>query len=128
MATKDHPGQSGALRRKNGKNGEGGEATRSSSRREAAQERTKEDQEQESQAVRSGMRLFQLHRTEDESGVSGTGIVAEGVEYSCGWVCIVWLTKLRSLGFYENLKELEAIHGHQGKTKVVFLDDQGKNE
>ena len=30
------------------------------------------------------MKLFQLHRHEDESGVSGTGIVAEGVQFSDG--------------------------------------------
>jgi hypothetical protein len=35
------------------------------------------------------MRRFELHRTEDLTGVSGTGVVAEGVKFTK--TRIVWL-------------------------------------
>src|SRR5205085_3748143 len=34
---------------------------------------------------------FHLLRYEDESGVSGTGWVAEGAVFSNGWVALTWL-------------------------------------
>lgn len=76
----------------------------------------------------SAMRSFHLLRLEDESGVSGTGIVAEGVEFTNGKVVINWLTKHRSMTIYENIKEAEAIHGHGGKTKVVYHDEVEASE
>jgi len=67
------------------------------------------------------MRKFILERTEDESGVSGTGTVAEGVEFSNGKVAMSWLTDTSSLGIYECIEHVTYIHGHGGKTKVVYL-------
>lgn len=67
------------------------------------------------------MRLFQLIRAEDETGVSGTGCVAEGVVFSNGWVAMTWLSDRPSIVFYPAIEDVEAIHGHDGKTKVHFL-------
>jgi hypothetical protein len=67
------------------------------------------------------MRLFQLLRIEDESGVSGTGVVAQGVCFDDGTCVMRWLTKIASTAFYESLTQLEAIHGHGGKTRVVLI-------
>lgn len=75
-----------------------------------------------------GMRLFELHREVDASGVSGTGRVAEGVEYSNGMCSLTWLTPFRCVNIYESMKTLEAVHGHGGATKVVWLPVQEKNE
>lgn len=66
------------------------------------------------------MTQFWLLRLEDESGVSGTGIVAEGVIFSGGWCALSWLTEYRSVGVYPSIEEIEAIHGHNGKTKIVY--------
>lgn len=68
------------------------------------------------------MRLFQLHRDVDSSGVSGTGLVAEGVEFSNGECALHWLTKQSSLGIYVNIVDVEKIHGHEGLTRVVWID------
>lgn len=68
------------------------------------------------------MRLFQLHRNEDESGVSGTGIVAEGVEFTDGKCALSWLTDKSSKGFYDCIQHIEDIHGHNGKTIIVWID------
>ena len=67
------------------------------------------------------MRLFQLQRDDDESRVSGVGVVAEGVEFSNGNCSLSWLTSYNSIGIYPNIKELERIHGHEGKTRVVWV-------
>jgi hypothetical protein len=64
------------------------------------------------------MRTFKLLRLDDETGISGTGIVAEGVEFTDGSAALNWLTKHRSMGVYPNMRELENIHGHGGKTLV----------
>jgi len=69
------------------------------------------------------MRLFNLRRLEDESGVSGTGVIAEGVEFAHGEVALSWLTVHRSMGFYPNIKELINIHGHGGKTVVDWIEE-----
>ncbi len=66
------------------------------------------------------MTYFWLERTEDVSGTSGIGRVAEGVIFSNGWCALHWLTKYTSVAFYQSVAELEAIHGHDGRTKVVF--------
>lgn len=68
-------------------------------------------------------RLFAMVRDEDESGVSGTGIVAEGVEFSDGTVAIRWRSHIKSTAIYESIRACSAIHGHGGKTKVVYLSE-----
>ena len=65
-------------------------------------------------------------RNEDESGVSGTGRVAEGVVFQDGTVALRWLTAWRSTAFYESMEHLEHIHGHHGKTKIVLHDDDNR--
>jgi len=67
------------------------------------------------------VKLFQLRRSEDTTGVSGTGWVAEGVVFSNGWVAMTWLSERPSVVFYTSLDDVEAIHGHDGRTQVVFL-------
>lgn len=71
--------------------------------------------------LRNDPKLFVLHRTEDESGVSGTGIVAEGVEFSNGKCVLCWIVQYRSVAVYDSLRELESIHGHDGKTTIVWI-------
>lgn len=67
-------------------------------------------------------RRFILNRVEDESGVSGTGVVAVGIQFPGGQCVMFWLTDHNSIGIYPNIVELEAIHGHNGKTKVLWWD------
>jgi hypothetical protein len=71
----------------------------------------------------STMRRFALVRTEDVSGTSGTGIVAEGVEFSNGSVVMHWLSQLESLEFCANMHVVLQIHGHGGRTSVQWVDE-----
>lgn len=63
---------------------------------------------------------FYLQRVEDESGVSGTGVVARGVVLPSGKVVLEWQTFHTSLCIYQNIQDVEAIHGHHGKTLVIM--------
>jgi len=67
------------------------------------------------------MKTFQLQRDEDESGVSGTGVVAEGVVFADGTTAIRWKTATSSTAVYNSIEDLEYIHGHHGKTKIVWI-------
>lgn len=69
------------------------------------------------------MRRFYLERIEDPTGVSGTGVVAHGVEFGDGSCVLRWLTQFRSTVFYDSLEHIRHIHGHGGLTRVVLLDD-----
>lgn len=71
------------------------------------------------------MKLFYLQRDIDESGVSGTGKVAEGVILHTGKCVLSWFGAVSSVAIYNNIEELEKIHGHAGKTKIVFEKELG---
>jgi hypothetical protein len=67
------------------------------------------------------MRNFTLERSIDVTGVSGTGTVAEGVEFSDGLVALRWIVgKHRSTVILESIKSVQAIHGHNGATQVIW--------
>lgn len=69
------------------------------------------------------MRRFLLRRIKDESGVSGTGNVAEGIVFTSGKAVLNWRTEHTSVAVYDSLEELMAIHGHDGKTVLAWIDD-----
>jgi hypothetical protein len=68
------------------------------------------------------MRRFELVRVEDVSGISGTGVVAEGVQFSNGRVALTWNSKYLSVEITENMLVFEALHGHGGKSLVRWVD------
>lgn len=68
------------------------------------------------------MRLFKLVRSEDVSGVSGTGAVAEGVVFTDGTVVLRWLGVRTSTGIYKSLEMMLEVHGHEGATVVEWVD------
>jgi len=68
------------------------------------------------------MRRFRLTRGEDISGVSGTGVVAEGVVFATGKAVLSWCSEYHSVTVYDSVVELVAIHGHNGSTRLDWLD------
>lgn len=68
-------------------------------------------------------RRFLLDRTEDATGTSGVGVVAEGVQFSNGQVVIHWLSQLEAINVYANAMVLEKLHGHGGRTTVRWIDE-----
>ena len=69
------------------------------------------------------MKIFYLNRLEDESGISGTGRVAQGFIFDNGKVALTWLSDHPSITIYDNIGEVHAIHSHDGKTEVVMETD-----
>ena len=65
------------------------------------------------------MRTFIMVRDEDVSGVSGTGVVADGVVFPDGTVAIRWRGDARSTVVWATLAEAEAVHGHDGRTRFI---------
>ncbi|AFZ67002.1 hypothetical protein [Deinococcus peraridilitoris] len=65
---------------------------------------------------------FHLIRDEDVSGSSGTGTVVEGVIFTDGRVAMRWLVPPCSNAFYDSISDVEQIHGHNGRTRIVFVD------
>lgn len=70
------------------------------------------------------MKTFQLVRLKDVSGVSGTGVVAEGVVFHDGQVVMSWFGRHHTLEICPTIEDVEAIHGHHGATRIVW-DDAG---
>ena len=66
------------------------------------------------------MRFFVLLRKQDVSGVSGTGLVAEGAVFSNGKVAVTWRGPVRSVTVYESLEDAMAIHCHGGATNMYW--------
>ncbi len=69
------------------------------------------------------MKMFYLKRVEDESGVSGTGRIAQGFIFDNGKVALTWLSEHPSVTIYDSIGEVTAVHGHGGKTEVVMEPD-----
>lgn len=68
-------------------------------------------------------RRFELHRDLDVSGVSGTGVVAEGVAFTDGTAVVHWIAgEHHSTVVWPDVAGVEAIHGHGGATRLVWLD------
>lgn len=68
-------------------------------------------------------RRFELVRHADVSGVSGTGVVAEGVEWSDGTVTLHWCGRYPTTTVWQDgIEAVRAIHGHQGATTIRWLD------
>ncbi len=74
-----------------------------------------------------GMRTFTLRRSEDVSGVSGTGIVLEGTLFTTGIVVVHWLTPppRGSIAIFDTLDQLLSIHvrPHPENGAVLIFDD-----
>ena len=67
-------------------------------------------------------RRFVLNRSKDESGISGTGVVAKGLQFSSRKCVISWLSETPSIEIYDSIEEVRRIHGHQGETQIKWID------
>lgn len=75
-------------------------------------------------------RRFYLERKEDESGVSGTGRVAEGMAWDDGIAVLHWLVVGNTTGIYgpteddrrNGVQKIQDIHGHDDRTELVWVD------
>lgn len=80
-------------------------------------------------------RRFELVRTDDVSGTSGTGVVAVGVAYPDGAVHMQWRnndnesleTRSNGCSFKpapDGVESTVEIHGHEGRTELRWIDEE----
>lgn len=72
------------------------------------------------------MRRFRLIRNDDISGVSGTGFVAEVVEFESGKVALSFLLHTAGVAnviIYDSLEDVLKVHGHGGATILEEYDE-----
>lgn len=75
------------------------------------------------------MRRFFLDRIIDDSGVSGTGRVAEGCEFDTKQCVVCWIAgEIHSIVIYQNIDEVQKIHGHGSHTQITWVDKDDKND
>ena len=69
-----------------------------------------------------------LVRTEDETGVSGTGVVAWVVQFPDGRAVTRWCaSEIRQTCVWDSVDEVLAVHGHDGRTVIVW-DETGETD
>lgn len=78
-------------------------------------------------------RRFHLHRVADATGISGTGIVGEGVEFTDGTTVMRWrelpeddpnyIRGVRATTVvYPSVDAVLALHGHNGWSRIDWID------
>lgn len=70
----------------------------------------------------SAGRRFALQRTQDVTGVSGTGTVATGIEFPDGSVAIRWAGPTPSTVMWSSVDDAMRVHGHGGLTTIEWAD------
>jgi hypothetical protein len=79
----------------------------------------------------AAVRTFELHRDVDVSGISGTGVVADGAVFPDETTVVRW----RDVGgpaadrgvrpttvVFPSVDAVEALHGHAGATRLVWTE------
>jgi hypothetical protein len=69
------------------------------------------------------MKVFEMYRRADESGVSGTGRVLEGIVFSDGTTVVRWCVKDKpnSTAVYNCYQDFELIHITSHPTNETFI-------
>lgn len=68
------------------------------------------------------LRPFLLVRHHDETGLSGTGVVAWGVQFPDGATVTRWCSsEVRQTCVWQSIDDVRHVHGHGGATEVVWL-------
>ncbi|MFB7594644.1 hypothetical protein [Streptomyces sp. NPDC056160] len=79
--------------------------------------------------IRTFPHTFIVQRNEDVTGISGEGIVAEGVCFSDGWAVTHWLDRppmnepKTEVWHNPGTEPFEKISGHGGRTHIVWADE-----
>ena len=69
-------------------------------------------------------RRFYFLRNVDVHGKSGTGLVADGIQFGDGRCAIRWRTETASTTLFDSAAELDRIHGHGGKSAIIWVDPE----
>jgi hypothetical protein len=74
-----------------------------------------------------GIRTFTMCRRSDETGISGTGVVVEGVLLATGQVILHWLSPppIGSIAIFNSMNDFVEIHilSHLNNGTIITFDD-----
>jgi hypothetical protein len=71
---------------------------------------------------------FEFRRLKDVSGVSGTGVVAEGCVFRNQKVALAWCASdIKSVVIYDSLEEMFQIHNHEENSYIVWKEFGDEN-
>lgn len=72
-----------------------------------------------------GMRRFYLLRSEDETGISATGRVLEGVLTPSGKVIVEWRPPHTTITIFNSLEEFRTLHvdAHPSMNEIIWLEE-----
>lgn len=74
-----------------------------------------------------GIRTFTVCRINDESGVSGTGVVIEGIVLATGQCVVHWLypTPRGSIAIFDSITDFATVHikPHPGNETIITYED-----
>ena len=74
-----------------------------------------------------GIRTFTVCRINDESGVSGTGVVIEGITLAPGQCVVHWLypTPRGSIAIFDSIADFATVHikPHPGNETIITYED-----
>jgi len=79
-----------------------------------------------------GIETFTICRQSDESGISGTGVVLEGVQYATGQVVLHRLTPTPkgSIAIFESIEDFKRVHvnPHPDNKTIITWSDGRQDE
>ena len=74
-----------------------------------------------------GIRTFTVCRINDESGVSGTGVVIEGITLATGQCVVHWLypAPRGSIAIFDSISDFATVHikPHPGNETIITYED-----
>jgi len=78
------------------------------------------------------IKIFDVVRNEDETGNSGTGVVARAIEFSDGACVLKWDAETNALAVgslvvYSSFEDMVKVHGHGGKTEFKVANRVATN-
>lgn len=74
-------------------------------------------------------RKFKLYRKRDKTGISGTGLVAEGVQFFNDKVALTWTSSVKTMEVMDSWKDFLTIHihNHNNNSTIVWEDGEEEN-
>ena len=78
-----------------------------------------------------GIETFTVCRQSDETGISGTGVIIEGVEYATGQVVLHWRTPFPrgSIAIFESIEDFKRVHVNPHPTnKTIITWSDGRQD
>lgn len=68
---------------------------------------------------------FYVVRHRDPSGISGTGFVAQGTQWSDGGCAVYWPSETPCTQVWSSVEDFLKVHGHEGETTIEWVHDSG---